>query len=883
MHDPFDKLLDIKTHEERAKQIIEQFGLQIPNGYEELWKRADGIASGFERGVFPDRHNDENKDGSVAFTVNPTLTHPIQGGALSIDLAQNNWNDHILKNKIAEIVGTKAGGGGYSSKFTQQYERFVKARFIYTHLGLRFKLANDNVAGLGCLWHKIPADSRIPDHSIWHHNALVSALVSCMNPEGTPVTGDANIDNATKNIGLMIFTITPVQSFIGKARKLRDYWTGSILLSWLAFEGIRWVIEQLGPDHILYPSLLDQPLIIEYLKKEWHIDETLLPTIQTVTDIATFPNKVMLLVPLNKAEQIGEAIENSIKASWKTLSNEMVSYVKNKVGLNQDSLNTMFTQQNETYWDISWVVNPLLNDSNICKYKNLLNPNIVTIVEEEIETFAKIINYGQQIGKYYPLSNILAQSALGNLKLSQRNIRNPENGKKCTLCGELEALTDRPYSGTEAAHEYKASMDAFWETVRIAFGEESGELQEGEQLCSICLTKRLLARMFKEKASAKGHILANTFGNYEIFPSTSNIALHTYQEREHITEEKRRELAQKLYDQKDEQNVSGFKPIKIRDRYYAILIMDGDNMGKLISGNTIQATWGTVIHPVIKDRMEKYSFEERYRENWKNLYDKKRLITPALHAAISEALGDFALYGVPSIINNNGGRLIYAGGDDVCAILPIDTVIQAAKEIADYYTRFFSIISSDNKNEKCDAGSTIQIKPGKLCHGMGKGEKISISAGILMCHYKEPLSAMISRAHALLDTYAKDLSGRNSCAIELKKRSGGSRYFYQKWDHPCWNSFNALLNTNQQLLSKSCIYNLDNYEVAFSTILENEKEPQIKIKQLLSSIVKKSIGSEPDSEHVRQMTDLLLVKNEKTSFSTDPLKILAFLRGESNE
>jgi CRISPR-associated protein Cmr2 len=56
------------------------------------------------------------------------------------------------------------------------------------------------------------------------------------------------------NIGLMVFSLTPVQGFITTARKLRDYWSGSILLSWLAFEGLRWVMENLGPDHVLYPS-----------------------------------------------------------------------------------------------------------------------------------------------------------------------------------------------------------------------------------------------------------------------------------------------------------------------------------------------------------------------------------------------------------------------------------------------------------------------------------------------------------------------------------------------------------------------------------------------------------------------------------------------------
>jgi len=887
MHDPFDKMLNIRNHEERAKQIIEQFGLQVPNEFKELWSRADSFASGFERGVFPGRDaNDPNKDGSINFNEHPELTHPIQGGALQLDITNTQWTEDILKRAIADIIGTTAGGGGYSAKFTNQHEKFVKARFIYTHLALRFKLAQENIAGLGALWHKLPADSRIPDHSIWHHNALVSALVSCMNPDGIAITGDAQFDNKTDNVGIMIFTITPVQSFIGKARKLRDYWTGSIVLSWLAFEGIRWAIENLGPDHILYPSLLDQPLIIEYLKQHWKIDENDLPTLQQVNDIATFPNKVMLLVPLNYAQDIGKAIEAAIKDSWKALSNDILAYIENKLGSKQETLEAMFKRQHETYWDISWVTSPLITNNTIETYGSLLNSNTVALVKEQIGLFQNITHYNIQMGKYYPLSNMLAQSALGNLKLSARNIRPTENGKKCTLCGELEALTNKPYSGNESANEYKINMDTFWDSLRSALGENSTEIQDGEQLCAICLTKRLLARMFNEWRSSSDHVLHNTFKNYENFPSTSYIALQKYQERNNISNSERVKLAQTLFDQTEDSNISGFPSIKIRDRYYAILIMDGDNMGKLINGDTIGATWGTVIHPEIRNRMSRQTFNEKYRKNWNQLYDKKRLVTPALHASISEALGDFALYGVPQIIDKYLGRLIYAGGDDVCAIMPIDTVIQAAKEIADYYTRFFSHITQDGTNRELKDGESFVPTAGKLCHGMGKAEGISISAGILLCHYKEPLSSMISRAHALLDGYAKEKSGRNSCAIELKKRSGGSRYFYAKWDNPCWESYKTLLGYKTELLSKSCIYNLDNYEVAFTTILETEQKKSAlpKVKKMLASIVKKSIEKDPSTEQIDTMTNLIIQDYKGTlRFTTDPLKILAFLRGEGNE
>ena len=62
----------------------------------------------------------------------------------------------------------------------------------------------------------------------------------------------------------------------------------------------------------------------------------------------------------------------------------------------------------------------------------------------------------------------------------------------------------------------------------------------------------------------------------------------------------------------------------------------------------------------------------------------------------------------------------------------------------------------------------------------GKGEQISISAGILVAHHKKPLAGVLHRSHELLDM-AKKTGGRNAFALELDKRSGGGRIMLGKW------------------------------------------------------------------------------------------------------
>ncbi|HOV65118.1 MAG TPA: type III-B CRISPR-associated protein Cas10/Cmr2, partial [Spirochaetia bacterium] len=262
LHDSPDKMFFIPGHEERAAELIESLGLQKPNF--EKYRQADAIAAGFERGFLPPYSKDENKNGAVSMLVSPYLTHPIS----HTDPLLLRFPDDFPKTRDEKIA--KASADTVNAALIEFMHKaleaepvlsrtvdeppYAKRLFFYLHLALRFRLSSENICGLGAFWHRIPADTRIPDHSIWQHNALTSALSSC-----------SDIGKGLEDVALMSYSITPVQSYINSARRLRDFWTGSIILSWLAFEGIVWVMENLGPDHILYPSLIDQPLVRLYL------------------------------------------------------------------------------------------------------------------------------------------------------------------------------------------------------------------------------------------------------------------------------------------------------------------------------------------------------------------------------------------------------------------------------------------------------------------------------------------------------------------------------------------------------------------------------------------------------------------------------------------
>jgi CRISPR-associated protein Cmr2 len=891
-HDPIDKVFNIQKHEDWAADYINVFGLQRPN--DEFWIKADAIAAGFERGQVPSYSTDHNKNGAVDFTDEPLITHPTTEKNNILKIGGKVMNSANIHDAAVEFlkkhIGTEKGKGDYADHFENNDERFAVARFLYTHFVLRFILAQNNIGGLGALWHRLPADSRFPDHSIWQHNALCSAMYSCIELGGKP-----------EDVGLMVFSITPVQGFISRARKMRDFWVGSVLLSWLAFEGLRWVMENLGADHVLYPSLIDQPLVNAYLEKEWAVSGSFKPQIweEQPNDIASLPNKFLFLIPFGKAEEIALEIKKEIAGSWDKLAQMTCAYLAKKKDLQgeeQSHLSAMLNRQTSNFWDYQWAAARLADNADKDELINLLDEGAFKnqfSYLQAINTILKKKGYSENNssrGILYSTSHSLVQSALAAQKSRKLVIRNEEPGEKCQMCGEFEVLHARPWLG-EKADDYKRSLSTFWAVMKDE-QEHDIDFKENERLCAICMIKRLLPRILKEKDKGS-HILAGVFSKAETFQSTTEMALHSYFQRRDPKPDaqKRKAIAQTLH--QDEEQVKGEK-LKNSDKYYALLMMDGDNMGKLINGEAIASTWNSIMHPAITDRLVNDDFDSLYKDVWQKIYKdnklNRRLVTPAIHAAISEALGDFSIYGVAPIIDKHKGRLIYAGGDDVCAFLPANNALTAAREIKDYYTSTFRFIDVKRKSEAIR--NEWMPNAGKLSINLGSGPDISISAAILICHHKESLTQMIERAQQLLKKEAKDKAGRNACVIELRKRHGGSRSFVRKWgdmdtDKKNWNSWDAFENIakitaekNRQL-SHSLLYRIETLRPGIEAIIKHDPNAEVNLTRFIAKQIERS-GIKSENSKIAQWITHIIWNRENTQepFNPEGLLIAGFLSGE---
>ncbi len=229
--------------------------------------------------------------------------------------------------------------------------------------------------------------------------------------------------------------------------------------------------------------------------------------------------------------------------------------------------------------------------------------------------------------------------------------------------------------------------------------------------------------------------------------------------------QKATEALRKLY------QAVGAKPPK----YYALLYMDGDHMGRWLSGtHEGLATFGDILHPNVREQLEK-------DPNWGSLLRSRRLITPAVHAAISQALGHFALRLVPYIVEGRyPGRLLYAGGDDVLALLPLEDALAVARELR---AAFSGHIRFENGGLQVCLGEPVTgYVEGEQEIFLTMGPKATASIGLVFAHHLQPLD-LVLQAVRRAEQAAKRRYGRNALAVEVLKRSGETVTVGTKWSY----------------------------------------------------------------------------------------------------
>lgn len=422
---------------------------------------------------------------------------------------------------------------------------------------------------LRILWKHQPADSRVPDHSLWDHNRVTSAL-AFMRKRRT--------EGATMP-WLLSFSIGPVQHFIRQSRTGTDLWTSSMLLSDLIWHAMEPVVERYGPEAIVYPDLRENPRadlwLIEQGKNVLESDE------DPCSYAGIFPNTFVALVPrggdgvLMRLEELAEEARTRVKKRWGVLAALAYGYWKDQArrrSIDFDAFRDLWDRQHEdvlfTIWSaVAWFPLEKVKDPKALAIRDALpaqsaaerlDPEDEQAVERwrarhgswiEKESFARYeearsvyantnVNMHQtQRGFDYVLVHhalstrhaLRKQEASGALLLD-------EKGEKCTLCGDRQAI------GLPRGAEH-AVVDAQRQLVRELWAKLEPNSDGGsERLCAVCAMKRVLIRAGRtergEKAgltaawagprSPMAEVLDDDGGLRVPFPSTATLAAQEY-------------------------------------------------------------------------------------------------------------------------------------------------------------------------------------------------------------------------------------------------------------------------------------------------------------------------------------------------------------------
>ncbi|MEE9304503.1 MAG: type III-B CRISPR-associated protein Cas10/Cmr2, partial [Thiotrichaceae bacterium] len=500
----------------------------------------------------------------------------------------------------------------------------------------------------------------------------------------------------------------PVQSFVSQARRTRDFWAGSFLLSWLSAVAIKAVTHQGGT--IIFPLADDNYLAFLEGKGEngKAPQQGSIPN-RFKAEITDFENF--------KPEQVTEAIQEA----WKALSEYIWDKDIYAVFGDDPTLEKpgkIWDRQVPDFWDMSWVITDDIKDS----------------------------------------------SALDRRKNRRTYFTPDEPGVKCSMMNGWQELSG-------SARPDRSEMNKFWDKLREQ-GKKGikSDLSEKEALCAIAYIKRRFSRYFKDfkhemkqgwtlkgwdvpsgvpsvSYMAAVHWLEKTMDSNN--PVDAELLTNFSKEAKKLTGEygewtteikclkdkgnkyyksldgavfyqnnlenslrfpdddnkKQAETVLKLLKQINQtENLESISP------FYAVLMMDGDSLGKNMSDITKQDV-------------------------------------------ITKGLADFT-QNVPDIVYENNGFLIYAGGDDVLAILPLEDAIPCATALRTHYNQ-------------CFKNSDLQT---------------SLSGAIEFVHVKTPLTKILKDAHQLLDDIAKEKTGRDALAIRVWKPGGLQLQWAQPWE-----------------------------------------------------------------------------------------------------
>jgi CRISPR-associated protein Cas10/Cmr2 subtype III-B len=766
LHDPPSKALDIGNHEENARLASSAAG--IPTG--EFDRPADWTAAAADRLPFPKGQIQCRFDGSSV-----TFRHPLCGKELP--LPEMTAAKALEKSQTVQPDLKENFPADWQETDIWRAKHFV-----------HWRKWRENTTQNDWRLEFFPADTRIPDHSIWHHMAVVSALGGCVEKDG-----------GLKPAFLKL-QIGPVQDFIAAAKSVRDLWSGSYLLSWLMAAGLKALSAEVGPDAVIFPSLYQQPLFdLQWRDELWNrvsIGD------KTIWDSWNYPNKDLLvpnlpnvflaLVPANRSAELGALVERAIRDEWNKIGQACWDYCDSAVyngspltsdepGLfSRSERKTRFEKQASQFLQTSWVAEPWPEKVEAAlDLASKFDPEMP--IQQAAQRIQKVVEMATQQmpidhrdARYY--EDRESKTGLNNVGLAWATILQFTNWK-------LDAVRQ--------TRAFPAWAEGGWDNGtannKDALNGREEAVAGGKNWRTQCeKMKGVWSSLFKTDAWVGASTLIKRV--WHLAYLQNQIGLHTDSESFPMPDTREIALGQPEQDEGDDTHDTDRS-----DRYFAVLALDGDEIGKWISGEK-NARFSDLLAPPAGEYFRNPCF--------KNFLETRRPLSPGFHLQFSETLSNFAQKVVPGIIRHYRGRLIYAGGDDVLAMLPAENAMDCARDLRSafqgknpaglqsFQSPAFGFLQSNRYRESTGASDASN----ETCIPFPvPGPEADVSVGIAVAHFKHPLQDVVREAQAAEKRAKKDL-GRAALSLSILKRSGEILHWGCKWTGGGIDLFAAIAN-----------------------------------------------------------------------------------------
>jgi hypothetical protein len=770
LHDPPSKCLDIRTHGERSDAAFRQAGF-TDEEVGEYFEHADHTGAAADRLPFP---NSRAAGIECAFDgVRNAFRHPLDGTELPFhaefkSVEEGFEGEQSIQPKISDET---------LSRLESDLLRWRARLFAHWRLWPKHAAEKDYRLAL------LPADTRIPDHSIWTHMQVVSALAGC-------VAADKSWRPA-----FLKFQLGPVQDFIAAARSTRDLWSGSYLLSWLMAAGLKSLSEKVGPDSVIFPNLRGQPLFDLHWRKElwgnlaigdrsiWDSLKWDNPALLT----PNLPNVFLALVPADRAGELGKRIEDSIERELEAIAQAVWEYcakaglTRKERGINEAERKIRFFNQVRRFLSPSWqstewpqTLEQALQSAAFFSAEmpaQVARSRVLAVVDVATRRMPQ----EHRDGRFYldrektRLNNIgLGWSVLAAANGWQLDAVRQTRNFAATGHGGWQIGTFQSKDALTGREEAVAGGEQ-WATACKDLGEPWIRLfKKPEWLGAMTLIKRVWHLAY---LGPQWGFKARDFK----MPNTRGLAAHD-------------PFASKEPEENDEDLAASTEDLPPSEKYFAVLALDGDEIGKWISGHKTPPFRSQLAD--YKDGSGNRGFGSRpyFERHAPELLEGQRPLSPSYHLQFSEGLSNFSLLCARAIVEAFDGRLIYAGGDDVLALLPADTALACAQalrcafkgqsvtspsgSVRLFQSRAPGFLSTDNWKDDHQRGHPIPF--------LVPGERTDCSVGIAIAHFKSPLQDVVRAAQAA-ERRAKNDLGRSAVAVTLVKRSGEIIEWGCKW------------------------------------------------------------------------------------------------------